>query len=404
LLLLAPPVLAQDVAINWETKVIVDSPSTINERTPVVISVQRINDLLYDYMVNIRAVPRTVDDFSALRDLLTDPVSLAGTDACSSAVGAVGSQIVQTATELRTLPALNPTADTGKPRSVKLSETEASWNRDIEADLAELQKAKDALDSANANEACAGTVRYSETLVAYNEFMSLIEDFRDKLTGDHETEINAVLQPDHDYVVTVTETYQGKVTEDGEHVFTFSPGNNTLTLSAGILLSGLQNVTYEARKVPGNTENEIVPTGVGSPTTYLAALLNYRIPGLSNDRFGLAASSGPIITVGGSNETSSLGFLAGISMDMWSRFFVTVGAHVGEYADFPQGFDEMNRTVPANFGELAPVVGPQITWAIGFTYRTAGFGGLKVEKKSEKKPEEQPAGEGSNQTSGGQRD
>jgi hypothetical protein len=60
---------------------------------------------------------------------------------------------------------------------------------------------------------------------------------------------------------------------------------------------------------------------------------------------------------------------------LYRRFYITSGVHIGEFADFPAGFND-NSQVPANFGELKPVKRWTGRFAFSISFRTASFSGL----------------------------
>ena len=183
----------------------------------------------------------------------------------------------------------------------------------------------------------------------------------------------------------VTEICEGSPTVNGVKEFQFSPASDTLTLAAGTLLTRIEDRSYQGRSVPdamsGGTKNVLVVEGSSRIRPVVVALLNYRIPlgaldkHLEKHAIGFALSSGPAFQLtSGSSEVSKIGYFGGISFHLWNRLFLTPGVHVGQFADFPQGFTAAGQTIPPNFGALQPVKRWTARFAFGISYKTLGFG------------------------------
>jgi len=178
-----------------------------------------------------------------------------------------------------------------------------------------------------------------------------------------------------DYTMVITES-RGEL-KCVQKSYSFSPSSDILTLSLGVLFSGIEQRSYVSVKDPSNTQQNLLSVnGRGHSTPLGVALLNYKIPGarFSNDRVGLNLSSGLVLDFGASEaKASPLGWFGGPSLDLWHRLFMSVGFHIGQFADFPPGLGG-GSVIPASFGELTPVKRWTTRFAFAVTYQTTGFG------------------------------
>lgn len=208
----------------------------------------------------------------------------------------------------------------------------------------------------------------------YGPLRMSLDSFESQLDVQHQIVVPVTLSPENDYKIVVTESYEGKATEGGTQTFTFSPESDILTLSAGTLLTEVQNRTYTSGALPGQTGNFLLVNGNSPIRPILVAQLNYRIPKMSWDSFGFALSTGAALQfTGGNSGVSNVGFFGGVSVHLWRRFYVTPGIHVGEFADFPPGFTAPNQSIPSGFGQLNPDKRWTARFAIGITYKAVDF-------------------------------
>jgi hypothetical protein len=149
-----------------------------------------------------------------------------------------------------------------------------------------------------------------------------------------------------------------------------------LTLSLGTLLSHIQQRSYSSAKDPSNTQqNLLAVNGTGRFSPLGVGLLNYQVPRMSNDSIGLALSSGLVLKFGdGAVKASSLGWFGGPSVHLYHRLFLSLGVHVGQFADFPPGLNP-GSVIPANYGDLNGVTRTTARFAFAVTYQTAKFSG-----------------------------
>jgi hypothetical protein len=199
-----------------------------------------------------------------------------------------------------------------------------------------------------------------------------------KIDGEHTVDIPVVLEADYNYDFKFEEIWKGQVTQGG--VIKASCGENDLfSLSLGPVVSTLPSRTYSHQKAPvpagSSTTQDILSVGNKRSITLLgAALLNYHLPRMSwlPKEMGLALSAGPVYTLGGTPGVSALGLFIGPTVHFNRSIFITPGFHIGQFADFPEGF-RPGDVIPNQFGDLHPVSRTTAHFAIALTYRTASF-------------------------------
>jgi hypothetical protein len=193
------------------------------------------------------------------------------------------------------------------------------------------------------------------------------------------------------------------IAQGNPYPFVYTPFYSQLSVSAGFLLTTLQARTYSSRTAPdpnnaGQTLNVLGVDGGSGVRPALVAMLNYHIPWEWTDRInqGVAISSGPVIEVAnGQADTSKFGLFAGVSFHLWNRFLVSPGVHVGEFADFPQGFTHAGQVIPANVGTPTPTKRYTAKFAFAITYNvkdlSVGNNNAQSQKTNGSKPAPTPA-------------
>jgi hypothetical protein len=380
----AVPVVAQDVVIEWPTQTLSSSPTKVYNTMVVNVRLNNANTLLYDYKIDITATPRNPNDFGQIADVLTKMAAPAappaGATACQTALQAAKTSVTNFKGLLATPNTpVNPDQGNGKFSSVKVANTVAYWKSSVQPrddlmrhNVVTLQGALAAVPStcipADVSDATDFLVK------TYGPLRASLDSFESLLDVPHQIVVPVTLSPENDYKIVVTESYEGKATEGGTQTFAFSPESDILTLSAGTLLTEVQNRTYTSGALPGQTGNFLLVNGNSPIRPVLVAQLNYRIPKLSWDSFGFALSTGTALQfTGGNSSVSNLGFFGGVSVHLWRRFYVTPGIHVGEFADFPPGFTAPNQSIPSGFGQLNPDKRWTARFAIGITYKALDF-------------------------------
>jgi hypothetical protein len=397
LLSVARPAKAQDVIVDWSTQSLTSSPTKVYKTMVVNVRLNNANNLLYDYKIDITATPRSQDDFGKIADLLTKSPAAAAAAVAAAAPTSCQTAIQNAKQALTTVnnvitaknTPINPDEGSGKFSSVKVDKTIAYWKSTVQP---QDDAAKQAIANLNvelskpASTCSPADIQGATDLTkTYGAFRAFADDFESRLDKSHDIMVPVTLSPENDYKIVVTELYEGKATEGGTQSFTFSPASDILTLSAGALLTTIQNRTYTSGTLPGQTGNFLVVGGQSPIRPILVAQLNYRLPWLSRDEIGLAVSSGAAIQfTSGSSGVSNAGFFGGLSVHLWNRFYLTPGIHVGEFADFPAGFTGPNQPIPTGFGQLTPNKRWTARFAFGITYKAIDFSKFTSSTSSKK--------------------
>lgn len=402
------PILAQDIEVNWPAKKLLNYPSEINSSTTVRITVRQVNDLLYDYKTDLARTPVASDgDLDALLGTISGVASKNARvpDATCDLQEATQKELDALWDALGNIYGLNPyisndkknTKAAGvKPLSISLQDTRGAWNQFAAGHLSTLLAN---LHSMSSLPACTNAVASIEHAYKAHVLKPRLDRIYARLESSHELYDAKVLVPDSSYTLTVTEYFfeeedpkdasKGQ-TQDGSKQFTFAPQSHTLTISGGLMLSGIQSRSYTAAKVP---DTSIIPPGTqtlpvlsvggtGKLRPTAVGLLNYHLFDFGRLGWrdgGVALSSGLVLNGSGSSDLSSFGYFGGVSFYLYHRLFITPGVHVGEFADFPQGF-VAGQQIPSDFGSLTPVKRWTTRFGIAITYRAKSLGSARVTK------------------------
>ena len=370
---------AQDVVIDWSKKQIQTAPAEINSSRRVTVTVINVNDMLYTYSASITAVPRQVSDADSIVSLLnnlasgSNSIRSRGEVDCSTWTKLIGD--LQSKIEaILNAPSAGKTSD-GKVCkgycSVSLTETTTKWIADVRSQLPNLQ-----MLIASPPTGCVDAAQ----LTALQDLLSRVTNFDTRLmSANHQVTVDTAFSPDNDYRIEITEFYNSQTTDDGLRDFVISPSSTVLSLSLGPIFSMVPNRTYsiqQAPVTPGSTMTQSVLSVTGGKVTpYVAALLNYRLPfGWIFKDHPLNVTSGPVIRVESSQGgATSIGYFAGISFTLFNRLFLTPGAHVGQFSDFPQGLSYPGQLVPPTITSLTPLNRWSVRFAFGISYKTKDF-------------------------------
>lgn len=387
LAIFAKGICSQEIIMDWKAGTVLSSPSEIAKGATVKVTVRNVNNILYDYKVDVELQTESPnDDLAQLAKLLPPGVAPAGAppsptckDKASEALGL----LITIGNAFDGNQFLNPKAG-DQYKSIPLDKSYEAWKTDVEPSLKKVRDYATFLSSTEcANDASAAT-NIRMFFNKYDPAKSKLDDLQKRVDSDHTAQGQATADKTGETVgadVIVTETYnQVHQTNQWIKSFKFS---SVLTLSGGILLSQLENRSYVRQQVPTatGTDNILGVDNGSKPTAYLVGLLNYRIPHLDWGKAGFAVSTGPVLRLGSTkSDVSSFGYFAGISGHLWRRFYVTPGVHIGEFADFPAGLTR-GQTVPSSIAELTPVKRWTVRFAIGITYKTNDLGSLKAQSK-----------------------
>jgi hypothetical protein len=377
----AAPAHAQ-VVIDWAAKALVSSPAVVNQKTPVTVTVNNVNDLLYGYQIEVVATPRSLDDAAsilAIAQVASPPAKAGGLEVTACAGNAAKLDATVSSIALAMVDVFDPSTKkdkNGNLLSVALKDTLAAWSSQVTTPWAQNVDGPATANGGtilSVRAACTGTPAIGDAAVSNAEALRpKIAAMQKKVDTVHQVVQTTTLAPETDYKITVTEYAGGSQT--AQFTASFSPQSNILTLSLGTLLSGIQQRSYSSSKDPSNTQQNLLSAnGTGRFSPLGVALLNYQIPGVGNDNIGLALSSGLVLRFGASNvSASSLGWFGGPALHLYHRLFLSVGVHVGQFSDFPVGL-HVGSVIPANYGDPTGVNRTTARFAFGVTYQTKSF-------------------------------
>lgn len=399
----SPMYCQQTVAIDWNSKTITSQPAQINSDTNVAIIVNNVNDVLFTYSISTQSTPVSIDDFSQIQKAF----GLSNTAAKGQGEGAPCSyqdflNAMKALTDAEAivfqLPSTSKGCSDSKPCDVSLGDTETAWQKVVP--LLATAKAKQA-DSKLYCSSAAYATAYATSQMVLDKADSITTSLN---TADgHVAETHTLLRPDYTTSIEVDQFWNGKPTNKAVNV-TLSNTNTHLTLSAGALFSELQNRAYSITAKPSSsgsgTTNVLAVSGVSTFSPFAVGLLNYEIPKASTDQIGLSLSTGPVLRLGTSSNSSSFGYFAGVSVHLYHRFYVSPGYNLGQFADNPPGL-AAGATVPSGITTPSPI--NRWTWRFGFalTYKTKDFGGLGLSASTSSTggtSKSQPAGNTSQKT------
>lgn len=402
--LIVSPLHAQKVVIDFATKKLTESPPKINTKTTATIEVQNVNDILYRYSIVVTQTPRVHDDFSSISGAFKN-IAGAGEGApdpdcppLAQAVADKSKALASAQDKFYSLPVTHDaTCSAKKPCSLDIKTTKAEWDTNFQPSIDALKTAVQALDNI---QGCHNV--YGKEISDANAALANLADTYASLSGTvHVIQQQKDLLPDTDDSVEVTELYflkgasQGIATTADVVTVKFSPDNDRLTLSAGALFSMIQNRGYTSQAAPNSTgtgtQNVLAVSGISTLSPLAVGLLNYEIPPIgklsfSNDNWGLAVSTGPVLRFGAKSDTSSFGYFVGMSLQIYHRFYISPGVHFGEYADYPPGFTAPNQPVPSGLGTPTPVKRYIARFSFGITYKVKDFSSLGLNTSATKTP------------------
>ncbi len=374
---------AQEITMNWPDRSITSAPTEIHKGDVVKVTVSNVNDILYDYKVNVSLQIGSGDDLALVAKFLVPGGGAAAartaTPTCPEALANAKADLKAITTDITAENNLVPNATTPIPLTASL----AGWKK---ATLTDGRLANLDSDVANVKNLCPGNQSNDFLAGAYAQF----DKVRKKAEGSHAVQAQSVASSGEVSAVTIdiTESYtdsSGKTqTVTVYHkTLSFSP---VLSLSGGVLFSTLRQPTYVRQTVPGSTNSVLGVDGGGVPVPYIIGLLNYRVPRLDWPKVGFALSTGPVLRVGGSSTATSFGYFNGLSVTFWHRLYVTGGSHVGQFPDTPAGF-AVGQSIPSTFtGQLTPVHRWTARFAIAVTYKTNDLGALSSQTKTTTTP------------------
>jgi hypothetical protein len=387
-----PPATAGAIPIYWGTaRGAAPCPTKVTERTTVTFRLIDINDLFIDFDDGSRMVYQlTVQRYPISRVAPDFAWSQGGNPSLSKITAADLPALLD---RIKAAASRDPRISRRSPggMSVALQETARAARN-----IPEVALILELLHANNSDPIFAG--------VRTNPVFQWIL----KIEGEHAVEIPVVLEPDYNYDFKFVEVWKGLPTQGGT-IKSECGENDLFSLSLGPVISTLPSRTYSHQKAPvpagSSTTQDILSVGNNRNINVLGvALLNYHLPRMSwlPREMGVALSAGPVYTLGSTPGVSALGLFLGPTIHVNRSIFLTPGLHIGQFADFPEGFVP-GSIIPDQFGDLHPVTRTTAHFAFGLTYRTASFKKAGAEGGGGADPgaPSPPAGkDGKNETSG----
>ncbi len=366
----------QDIIVDWASKKITSQPSSVEKDVMANMRVDNINDLMFTYSISYQLKPLAISDF----DNIGKAFSIAG-----RAAGAAGEAVStcdfsdvlasqKALTDAEDAFVKTPSTKSGcsaaKPCSIPLGEAQDLWHTAVDPKIGAAQTALGAFTATCTSPTYAAAVKsandsISAALAKFNGPHSIVKSKAIELSPEATTSLE------------VDELWLGTPTVNGTYSVDLQPANNRLTLSAGALFSEIQNRSYSSKSAPNasgtGTTNILSVDGLSRFSPTAVALLNYEIPFADWERIGFALSTGPVFRLGSNSDTSSFGYFAGVSIHLYHRFYITPGFHLGQFADFPAGFSQVNQAIPS--GLATPTATNRWTWRFGFglSYKAKDF-------------------------------
>ncbi len=360
----------QQVQVNWITRKPVSPPITVNKVTPIVVSVQNVNDMLYSYSERIAATPRLPVDIQPLVGRFG--ATIAAADPCKD----LGDALDQLDAAF-SKPELQPDA-TNKvmPQSVPLEVTRAAY----EAAKKQIGQLSPKVGS------CTAANDTKKTLDRMHFYVTTVQtDWDQAENKPHTFTFSTTLDPLTDYSFFIMEQYKGHTTDactnkddSGKTVgveceVVYKPTSTLVTASGGFLITQLTSPTYDRSNVPNSTNPVLTVSNNGPVRTAFTALVNVKAPFCPKDdsSWGCAFSVGPAFLLGSTNSsTTSIGLFTGFSVHFWRYLYLTPGVHIGQYPGFPAGFTQAGQSIPSTFtGKLDPINRTSARFAIAITFK-----------------------------------
>ncbi|MFY9611010.1 MAG: hypothetical protein WAU45_20665 [Blastocatellia bacterium] len=403
------------VDLDWKTGSI--SRSCVDNSGKYCFALHNANNILYTYSFTVNRIEPQGSDIDLLKDAMSKVKAWFEGAAAQKATPETKTALKPCPLDLRpaaaaaaalndALAQLEPGKDAnGKPTSVPLDTTLAKWQgvpgkfKAFEKAILDLFTQIKKLDSTQRNtcesELAAAEAFVLDVLVPARELFLRLAS---KVNSQHIAYFTAELDSTNAYDVVVKEFSGSQQTSADAKTFHLNACRKILVSSAGFLLTQLQARSYSSVTVPDKddptkTQNVLGVDGGGRPRTALMALLNYNLPWQPWRNVGFSISAGPVFDItNGNADTSRFGFFGGGSLHLWNRLFLTPGVHVGEFADFPQGFGKPGDPIPPDTGTPTPVKRYTARFALGISFKVGelGFGGGGTDNSTKKPAASQP--------------
>ena len=397
----------RNINVDWAVGSV--SPSQLKRSGNYCVTVSNLNTILYSYVVTVESEEVQGSPFDTLNAAIAPLKTISGssglaptdTSAKGTALGVdrnkpfvhtcelppLVDDVKRKASDLQqAFNALLPGETGGKKESVKLQTTLKAWEPipdkfDSFADAAEILRLKLSTSSGVAD-CTAGQITDATNIVgSYYKARVQYRDLFERVHSPHVVKVRADdLDAANNTKITVKESYYFAETNAKDLSLKVAAGYHLISASAGFLVTQVPARSYSSRTAPDpanptSTQNVLgVDYGAGMRPA-LTALLHYNLPFIRQSRLSLALSVGPVYDIsGGKADTSKFGFFGGVSARFSQWLYITPGFHIGEFADFPQGFTRAGQVIPTNTGAPVPVKRYTTRFAMAVTFKVKDLG------------------------------
>jgi len=400
-----------------------DSSSTasrLSRSGPYCFAIRDANPL-YDWNISLNVSEPTGNPFDLFKD---------GIDTLSKLASGGGQSTTKTpAPELRGNAACTVNTDDAKAKAKSLSDSLGSVvpkdgnGKTIYVPVAATNSAMDAVNQSyitfeqsvrdlqtalrnDANLACDPNILTAASTIILDDYPKVRKDYRailDRMSRPDEQFLGRPLDAYSPADLAITPSYAG--TDLPKKTVHFDASFPILSSSAGFLLTQLQARAYSSATAPDpndptKTQNVLKVDDGSGIRPALTVLLTGNIPQFNRHNFGLGVSGGPVFDISnGKADTSRLGFFGGMSLRITPWIFLTPGVHVGEFADFPQGFTHAGQVIPPNTGTPSPIKRYTARFAFAITWKLKDLGATTGQSQAQQSQSgtSKPAGSGSSQ-------
>ncbi len=375
-----------EVYLNWKGGGI--TPAQAKHSGPYCLKLRDANTMLYTYRFDVTEVGPAGSPLDILNDAITaiknvpksSPAAAAPPQNACEQLSVDVDNVKQAGTDLEEeLASLLPAKSDGKAKSISLETTLAAWNRippKFDAFEAAVESLRQTLVAAGWNPNCKA-IKDADDLILnyYRKARDAYLRLKALKLSSHVVAFFYEVDSGNDTKIDVSELYEGSPTEAATKTYRLTHGYTAITSSAGFMVTTLPARSYSSVTAPDpanpTTNQNVLGVDYGRGTrTALTALLNYNLPFASRNDFGLALSVGPVFDISnGKADTSRFGLFGGVGLRLSKWMYVTPGVHVGEFADFPQGYTRTGQVIPANSGTPAPVKRYTTRFAVAVTFK-----------------------------------
>jgi hypothetical protein len=367
-------------------------PVNLNSTKQITFTVDNVNNLLYSYGITGSCVQNAADPWGAVSGLMAPAAAAQAApvapgpgaappppSVCQTDVPVSNASTKQFQKDynvfLQSPITANAACSAAAPCRLTLSDSETAL-APIQIELGTaLSDANNAI-AACQKEGDAGAV---SSLTVNQSALQAVQNHLNNLSS-HSWSTSVSVPPDSTCNFVITESYNGIPTKPTQSV-QFVAGQPRMTLSAGALVSELQARSYSTVTAPpasGSTTNqsELQVDGKSKFSFYLTGLVNIAIPGLDSEDFGTAISVGPVVRVGSQSTSFPVGVFVGGSLHVTHLVYLSVGAHIGQFSDYPAGFTAPGQVVPSGFPTPVGQDRTSVRFAFAITLKAKDFSAL----------------------------